>query len=59
VPDAVDRRNIERAIFHCLGLDTGVIGKSSYQFNNDIDGMQITERHTEHQDNHDMDGWLV
>jgi len=41
VPDDHDRRNIERSIFHCLGLDTGMGGAHHFEFNND--GELITE----------------
>ena len=48
-----ERRNIERAIFHCLGLDTGIIS-NKFEFNNDIDGMFILEA-----DDNDIDGELI
>ena len=50
VPDVGERKNIERAIFRCLGLDTGMIGGNKFEFNNDIDGMFILETNDELRD---------
>ena len=55
VPDIGDRRNIERAIFHCLGLDTGIT-ISNKQFNFEQDGEYVLEAED---DNYEQDGMLI
>ena len=38
-----DRNNIERAIYHCLGLDTGIGRANKYEFDTPMDGAYIEE----------------
>ena len=43
IPDAGERKDIQRSIYHCLGLDTGITTSNKFEFNNDVDGMYVFE----------------
>ena len=55
VPDASERKHIQRSIYHCLGLDTGITSGHKFEFNNDVDGMFVFEN----DDESDNDGELI
>ena len=57
IPNAGERVKIQRSIYHCLGLDTGITSGNKFEFNNDVDGMFVFENDDDSES--DRDGEFI